>query len=590
MNKKGLIMARRMKVSSKIMLTLFPILLIPCLIGAALWLRWKTDGVYSRFDNEATAVLSELRSQTTGNAELVSNSALIALNRRSFLEFCTGDMDADGLALVKFAQNELQDMRYIFQSNPLISEASFYFDNDAVYEIWPLIYSADRLGGTAFEGLDLRGQSGVYVADAEKGELSCCYAVYLDVTRVGMLVLRLDIEPFLGELYQTIPGPAYSVALLPADGSGCFTLDPEALPAAADILSAAESSASGELEFECSGSAYYGAAAYLPLFDSWAVVLTELEALTSGPRQTIFFSLCAFALAAVLLWLLVNYVCRRLLRRLSSLEENMLKVQDGDLSVRIPEREGGGDELDTLTHTFNRMLDRTKELMDENVERGLAAARAELKALQSQINSHFLYNALESIRMMAEIRSEPELADTIVSLGSLLRYHMTWKDQTVTLREELDCVRRYVHFCGVTGEAELVFEDCVSGDYLNCEIPKLSIQPLVENAITHGLPSGHGRLHIRISCSNSGGWLTVCVENDGCAIPPERLDAIRRALDGGSVEPLEESRNGIGIVNVHRRLVMSYGKGAGLRLESSAEGGVRVCLVMPYDGPELGGW
>ena len=243
-----------------------------------------------------------------------------------------------------------------------------------------------------------------------------------------MLVLRLDIEPFLSGLYQTIPGPAYSVALLPADGSGCFTPDPEALPAAADILSAAESSASGELEFEYNGSAYYGAAAYLPLFDSWAVVLTELEALTSGPRQTIFFSLCAFALAAVLLWLLVNYVCRRLLRRLSSLEENMLKVQDGDLSVRIPEREGGGDELDTLTHTFNRMLDRTKELMDENVERGLAAARAELKALQSQINSHFLYNALESIRMMAEIRSEPELADTIVSLGSLLRYHMTWKD------------------------------------------------------------------------------------------------------------------------------------------------------------------
>ncbi len=177
MNKKGLILARRMKVSSKIMLTLFPILLIPCLIGAALWLRWKTDEVYSQFDSEATAVLSELRSQTTGNAELVSNSALIALSRRSFLEFCTSDMDADGLALVKFAQNELQDMRYIFQSNPLISEASFYFDNDAVYEIWPLIYSADRLGGTACEGLDLRGQSGVYVADAEKGALSCCYAV-----------------------------------------------------------------------------------------------------------------------------------------------------------------------------------------------------------------------------------------------------------------------------------------------------------------------------------------------------------------------------------------------------------------------------
>lgn len=110
----------------------------------------------------------------------------------------------------------------------------------------------------------------------------------------------------------------------------------------------------------------------------------------------------------------------------------MLRVQGGDLTVRIPERGGGGDELDTLAHTFNRMLDRTQELMDENVERSLAATRAELNALQSQINSHFLYNALESIRMMAEIRGEPGIADTIVSLGSLLRYHMTWKDRTVT--------------------------------------------------------------------------------------------------------------------------------------------------------------
>lgn len=590
MNNKGLIMARRMRVSSKIMLTLFPILLIPCLIGAALWLKWKTDGVYTRFDNEAAAVLSELRSQTAGNAELVSNSALIALNRRSFLEFCTGDMDADGLALVKFAQNELQDMRYIFQSNPLISEASFYFENDGVYEIWPLVYNADRLENTALESLDLRGQSGVYVTDAEVGEISCCYAVYLDVTRIGMLVLRINIEPFLSGLYQTMPETANSVALLPADGGGCFTSDREALPGTESILLAISESASGTLEFEYGGSSYYGAAAYLPLLDSWAVVLTELETPMSGPRAAMLSSLCVFALAAILLWLLVHYVCRRLLRRLSSLEDNMLRVQGGDLTVRIPERGGGGDELDTLAHTFNRMLDRTQELMDENVERSLAATRAELNALQSQINSHFLYNALESIRMMAEIRGEPGIADTIVSLGSLLRYHMTWKDRTVTLREELDCVHRYVHFCRVTGEAELVLEDCVSGGYLDCEIPKLSIQPLVENAINHGLPSGHGRLHIRISCSNEAGWLKVCVENDGCGISAERLEAIRRALDGGGVEPLRKERNGIGIVNVHQRLVMSYGEGSGLRLESGETGGVRAYVILPYNGTELGGW
>lgn len=160
----------------------------------------------------------------------------------------------------------------------------------------------------------------------------------------------------------------------------------------------------------------------------------------------------------------------------------------------------------------------------------------------------------------------------------------------MTLREELDCVHRYVHFCRVTGEAELVLEDCISGGYLDCEIPKLSIQPLVENAINHGLPSGHGRLHIRISCSNEAGWLKVCVENDGCGISAERLEAIRRALDGGGVEPLRKERNGIGIVNVHQRLVMSYGEGSGLRLESGETGGVRAYVILPYNGTELGGW
>ena len=124
----------------------------------------------------------------------------------------------------------------------------------------------------------------------------------------------------------------------------------------------------------------------------------------------------------------------------------MLAVQSGNLDIRIPERENGGDELDTLSKSFNGMLDRMQQLVDENIQRGLAVKQAELDALQSQINSHFLYNALESIRMLSEVHGDTEVAETVFSLGSLMRYHMKWKTKTVTLSEELDCIDRYIFF------------------------------------------------------------------------------------------------------------------------------------------------
>lgn len=593
MKHEGLMRARRMKLSTKLMLTIFPLLLIPCLIGGGLWLRRTAADAYEGFEKDASAQLSELRQHLAGNAELVANSASVALGRRDFLQFCAGDMDADGLRLVKFAQNEMQDMRCIFQSNPLIQKASFYFDNEDVYEIWPLVYHGGRLLNTPYEDLALRGQSGRYLTEPSEGNISCCYAVYLDVTQIGVLVLDLDLEPFLGPLYEDTENN-YGMALLPLSG-GCFAKEGTSLPAEMDIRKALPGEAEQQagiypVDFKSSDAAYCGVCMFLPLLDSWAVVLADRGVLMSGPRQTAFRAAGLFIIAAVVIWLLVQYICRSLLRRLSVLEANMLQIQNGALQVRVPERENGGDELDTLAHSFNRMLDRTERLMEENVERELAAKEAELNALQSQINSHFLYNALESIRMKAELRREPEIADTIVSLGSLLRYHMTWKDRTVTLGEELECVRRYVSFSSATGKAELHLEVAVGGSLLACEIPKLCIQPLVENAIVHGLPSGSGKLSIRIYASCEAGTLRLFVEDDGAGISPKRLAEIQAALCGMPGEPLRRKGNGIGILNVHRRLVTAYGPGAGLSMESVEGQRTRACVALPYDGPDLGGW
>ncbi len=587
MTKQWYLKASRMRFSSKIMLSIFPVLLLPFLLIGIFWSRWKVHDTLAQFEHQARSVIHELRSTSSRNGELVANSAAIALTRRDFIDFCTGDMSGDGLSLVKFAQGPLKDLKDIFQSNPMIAKASFYFTNDELYEIWPLIYHAEHLINTPFQNLDIGGQNGQYLVS--DGKLFCCYNVYRDVTRVGLLVLELDDRLFLGSLYNAAEEFNCGLAVLSAGEDFCFTPNAGKLPGAQTLLDEIIRSDTGILAFSADERKYYGISSYIPFLDSWVVVLADQDELLSSPRQTVAIASILFFAAMLLLWALILCISRRMLQRLSVLEHSMLRVQAGDLSVRVPERSGGGDELDTLIQSFNRMLCRTQALTEENVERRLAATKAELSALHSQINSHFLYNALENIRMMAEIHNEEELADTIVSLGSLLRYHMTWKEQTVTLQEELACVHRYVHFCTVTGEAKLVLEDQVSSMYRYSKVPKLSIQPLVENAFVHGLPEGRGLLHIRISCDCRDRLLTVCVENDGMSMDEVELATVQRALSDRGSETMGK-HSGIGIVNVHRRLAMFYGTSAGLRVENRKPQGVMVYLTIPHAQAELGGW
>ena len=406
-------------------------------------------------------------------------------------------------------------------------------------------------------------------------------------------MLDISLQSFLEPLYEGYDENDIGMVILPT-GGGSFARQGVVLPNDKDTKSALPSDEMQfggvyQVEFSSSGVEYYGACTYLPLLDSWAIVLTERESLMRGMQEAMRIAVVLVLIIATVLWLLIQYVCRFLLRRLSVLEESMLRVQEGELQVRIAEREDGGDELDTLTYSFNRMLDKTELLMKENVERETAAKQAELNALQSQINSHFLYNALERIRMMAVVCREKELAETIVSLGSILRYHMTWKERNVTLREELACVTQYVFFSNATGGAKLNLDLEVDENLLECNIPKLCIQPLVENSIVHGLQA-NDQLTIRIYASCEKGMLTLFVEDTGIGIPSHRLAEINSVLKGGPAELLRSKGNGIGILNVHHRLVTEYGPGAGLHIDSIEGQWTRASLTLPYDGPELGGW
>lgn len=576
------------RLAAKIIKMLSLIWIIPCVIIAALWIKGRIEYVYDSFEKDSAAALQNLRIETASNAARIDTSASSVLSQREFIRFCTSDMDADGLQLVKFSQNELKTIRSIFQSNDIIEEASFFFDNPQIHEIWPTIYGLDRLKNTPFEEIIPSGQSAVYAV--EDGEVYGCYRIYLDITPVGLLRLRLDSDKF----FSGFSNANAASCLLAANGE--LFSNEENLFSAEELQAVLTDSldmpsrSTYQAVLEKDGRSYLVRYSWLELLNAWAVVYEDQADLLQPVYQMGASVLAVMLLGMCVIWVLVQYVCQSMLKRLALLEKKMLAVQSGNLDIRIPERENGGDELDTLSKSFNGMLDRMQQLVNENIQRGLAVKQAELDALQSQINSHFLYNALESIRMLSEVHGDTEVAETVFSLGSLMRYHMKWKTKTVTLSEELDCIDRYIFFMSASNGTEIRLESTLPREVLNAEIPKLSIQPLVENAIVHGMPADSRSIVITLKCRQEDGLLILSVTDNGIGIAPERLHEIQCALNGSGTGNIRSGKNGIGVVNVHQRIQLMYGEACGLQFISCEGLGTSVEVRIPARQDALGGW
>jgi sensor histidine kinase YesM len=210
-----------------------------------------------------------------------------------------------------------------------------------------------------------------------------------------------------------------------------------------------------------------------------------------------------------------------------------------------------------------------------------AARDSELKALQAQIHSHFVYNILESLRMMAELHKETEISGAIANLCKLMRYSVNWKDQEVTLRGELDMVRGYVDLINLISDTPVTLEIDQSAGSDGLMIPKMCIQPLVENSVNHGFdPLGENGL-IRITVRAQNGSAVVDVYDTGTGLTETELARVKNMLEGnGNADPAR-SRSGIGLDNVNERLSLKYGGKNTIRVDSVYGEYTRVSFSIP---------
>lgn len=301
------------------------------------------------------------------------------------------------------------------------------------------------------------------------------------------------------------------------------------------------------------------------------IYLDEMMSRTDRLRN--LFYLMAIVLVGVALMMSV-FLTDMVTKPLRKLRETMKVVENGNFDVEVEEPDTG-DEISDLFRSFRSMILKIRELIDQNTAEQREKRKSELNALQAQINPHFLYNTLDSIIWMAEGGNMKDVVLMTSSLAKLLRKSISNKNEMVTLEEEIEYTRSYLTIQKMRYVDKLEYEIDVEPAVMRMEIVKLIIQPLVENAIYHGIKYKEGKGLIRITGGFVDDQVILKVSDNGVGMSEEELSHVfdERVTD--------TRKNGVGVLNVHRRIRLYYGGEYGLSFESGEGKGTCVSIHLP---------
>ena len=288
----------------------------------------------------------------------------------------------------------------------------------------------------------------------------------------------------------------------------------------------------------------------------------------------------ALIIGISLLFILILYMTLRQTfakyqKQVVDLVESIQVIARGEEGLRIDTFEKD-QELLLIAETTNDMLDRLEKNIHDIYQLELSQKDANMRALQAQINPHFMYNTLEFIRMYAVMESQDELANIIYEFSSLLRNNISDERETL-LKHELEFCRKYSYLCMVRYPKSVAYGFKVAPELEDMKIPKFTLQPLVENYFAHGIDHRRTDNVISIKALKRDGFVEILVVDNGRGMSVEKLASLREKLSQRNFEhelSYSEQRQSIGIINVHERFVLYFGDRYSISLDSAEQEGV----------------
>ncbi|MDK8182196.1 sensor histidine kinase [Paenibacillus sp. UMB4589-SE434] len=309
--------------------------------------------------------------------------------------------------------------------------------------------------------------------------------------------------------------------------------------------------------------------------------------------QTKNYLLLVISILIVVAMALAIFVSRTISSPLKRLIHEMRRVERGHFKGELQVQ--SYEEINILVSSFNQMVNQMDELIERVKVSSISEKNAQLQALQSQVNPHFLYNTLDMIYWMLDEKENDRLGSVVLSLSHLFRYSSNWEDSSqVTLREELEQMRHYLTIIASRLEGRLSLRIHIDEQYLDAPLPKMTLQPIIENAVKYGLEPLPVEGKLNVYCQASDQALYIIIQDNGIGIVANRLTELQEALRQVTLQAVKpdtepaaaiamerKGRKGVGLLNVHRRLVLMYGENFGIQLDSTEEKGTTIRLSMP---------
>lgn len=431
---------------------------------------------------------------------------------------------------------------------------------------WGVLRKAANDGGLVYYGTD------PYITPGNQALLQAAYSLNsLKGARTGYVVLdfsQKSFAHFLGGLH----GEADTLVLLDPYLRPVYCSRPEYDSSAISALLAKASNSGNTSDH----SRYLWTVE--PVSGCYLLLEKGAAFSTSGIRmmQTISFMLAFLGMALCLIISIL--LSREISQPVSRLDQAMAKVKEGDLSIRVHTGLSQKNELGRLTESFNQMTGDLQKYLDDTMEKQKALNETRLQLYQSQLNPHFLYNTLDSIKWTAKIHQLPEVSTMAENLAVILRRSISSKP-FISLSKELETLNNYIEIQKIRFSGRFLYELEIPDRLESCLIPKMILQPLVENAIIHGL-EGSDCGYICVYANQTGTDLEITVTDDGCGMSQDMLDWIN------SSNPSREEGH-LGLYNVIQILKLYYGPSYGLRAVLSSEGGTAVTVVLPMQQEEV---
>lgn len=312
-------------------------------------------------------------------------------------------------------------------------------------------------------------------------------------------------------------------------------------------------------------------------YTGWRLVgISYLDDMVTSKNEIYYFFVLILLLGMILVSIISFVISARISKPIKKLEKVMKRVQDGEFNIYAEEK--GEEEVKHLSQTFNIMITKIRELMEQIIKEQDEKRKNELKALQSQINPHFLYNTLDSIVWMAENEENKGVVKMVTALASFFRISISRGEEIISIKDELEHARNYLIIQQVRYEDKFDFDIIADDEVLKYKTQKLTLQPVIENAIYHGIKKMVDKGRIQITAEFVNDKICLIVIDNGLGMPPEIAASIL------SKESKGRSVSGIGVKNVNERIKLSFGNEYGLEIKSELDVGTCVKIWLPKQG------